>query len=248
MMPIAGSAANLLVNGGLEDGAPGPDLYVFDSGRFSNTPITGNPIPFLPGWTEVVRKSGSNYTTGSQGLMTNGDPAEYGLADTPYGNQYGFFADAYQTVTGLTPGQTYRLSGWGIVNLAVELDDPMLADGSGYASFSLSLFDSGFAGLIDAAAPPTPVAESGLHSVFTWDRDLERLVVTGDPLSPSWRYVQTEFTAPADGIVSVAVFKYSELGAVCNWDHIVLEAIPEPSAILLLGAAALPLLRRRRLH
>lgn len=177
-------------------------------------------------------------------LITNGTGPSYlgtPTKDTDFGGQYLQHADSvYQSVSGLTVGQTYRLSGWAVVRT------PNLNEG---VTFKLATYETGSFnnGVFEMTTPnlnpqPTTVAELRAGDFFNLGAGVD-----------GWRELVLEFEATSSDM-TIMVSKYADAfnpeepdGPACNWDNISLTAVPEPSAALLLGLAGLTgLLHRRR--
>lgn len=232
------NAANLVVNGSLEDIlflTPSTTLPAYDA----VTAPTGAELSpsLIAGWNRVAVKYDSgigigatvHYSLAAMGLKRDDDPA---TTDTPFGNQFGFYADVYQTISGLVPGQFYVASGYAIVDAS---GTPLST-----SSFGLSVFDSTlFNGILDRTSTgviPTTLAVGLINST-----------VNGN--NPGWRQLDVTFTAPASGSISLYVTKTSVGAAVCNWDNISLDAqaVPEISSFLLFGMTVpFAMIRRRR--
>jgi hypothetical protein len=232
------NAANLVVNGSLEDVlflSPSTNIPAYDS---LIVPTSADLSPSLiAGWNRVVVKYDSgvglgatvHYSLAAMGLKRDDDP---NTTDTPFGNQFGFYADVYQTISGLVPGQFYVASGYAIVDAS---GTPLST-----ASFGLSVFDSTlFNGTLDQTSSgvlPTTLAVGLINSTLNGN-------------DPSWRQLDVTFTAPASGSISLYVTKTSVGAAVCNWDNISLnsQAVPELSSFFLFGMVApLTLIRSRK--
>ncbi len=200
----SGPAANLVVNGSLEDTAfTAPNTYIPD--YYSMTPPTAadiNPVG-LEGWSRVVTLQPSGgpspyYVLQSTALVRDDDAA---TTDTPYGDQFGYFANVYQTISGLTPGATYVISGDAIVNALNPFST---------ANFQLDVYDgAAFNGTIDntGGANPATIATGRLNSAI-------------DGSDPAWRNLTYAVVAPASGSISLVVIKQSIGMAFCNWDNI----------------------------
>ncbi len=232
------NAANLVVNGSLEDVlflTPSTTLPAYDA---ITAPTSAELSPSLiAGWNRVTVKYDSgigigatvHYSLAAMGLKRDDDPA---TTDTPFGNQFGFYADVYQTISGLVPGQFYVASGYAIVDAS---GTPLST-----ASFGLSVFDSTlFNGTLDQTSTgviPTTLAVGLINSTLNGN-------------DSAWRQLDVTFTAPASGSIALYVTKTSVGAAVCNWDNISLnaQAVPEISSFLLLGMTApFAMIRRRR--
>lgn len=232
------SAANLVVNGSLEDVLllnPSTSIPAYDS-IIAPTGAELSPS-LIAGWTRVAVKYDSGVGLGAtvrhslagMELKRNDDPA---TTDTLFGDQFGFFADVYQTISGLVPGDFYVVSGYAIVDAS---GSPLST-----ASFSMSVFDSTlFNGTLDqtsAGVIPTTLAVGLINSTINGN-------------DANWRKLDVTFTAPASGSIALYVAKTSVGAAVCNWDNMFLDsqAIPEPSSLLLVGMVApFALIRRRK--
>ena len=185
---------NLLVNGSLEDFVLPGNVVSFpeyDSPAFPG-PEDINP-PELAGWSRAFYKFGSIYYSPEMNLVLDADPA---TADTPYGDQQGYFGYVWQTVTGLTPGETYTVSGDAILEAFSPVEP-------GY--FIMTVFDDADYNGIDNLALPPPLAQGELNTA-----------VDGD--SPDWRNLTFTFVAPASGTIDLVVEKAQALA--CNWDNI----------------------------
>ena len=231
-------AANLVVNGSLEDVlflTPSTTIPAYDA---VTAPTSAELSPSLiAGWNRVAVKFDSGigigatvrYSLAEMGLKRDDDPA---TTDTPFGSQFGFYADVYQTISGLVPGQFYVASGYAIVDAS---GTPLST-----ASFGLSVFDSTlFNGILDqtsAGVIPATLAVGVINSNLNGN-------------DPSWRQLDVTFTAPASGSIALYVTKTSVGAAVCNWDNISVnsQAVPEISSFLLFGVTVpLAMIRRRR--
>lgn len=214
---------NLIVNGGLEDVTFSQSEIIFSeynpTNQVTTLPTSAEISPAeLGGWDRTVinKKLGSDdiYWMPEMRLLRN-DASGY--TATPYGNQFGFFADVNQTVGGLTIGQDYRFSGSAIINMTQEE-----LDLGGYAQFHLYVYSTSdlVGGIIDNSAPPTPLFQTSLTSG-----------VNG--VSPSWRDISVTFTAPAEELI-FRVQKFSGVDYFCNWDNIALVSVPEPSSAIMI--------------
>ena len=199
------NTANMVLNGSLENtlfGAPSTVIPYYNS----TTPPTAADInpPGLEGWTRVVTSySDGNGNTQYQMVGTNLETdSNLATADTPFGEQFGFLAHVYQTVSGLEPGATYTVSGWAIVADYTPLQD------NDTTYFGIEVYDSAtFNGVFNYdAVVASPIASEYLNS--------------GDGGAPGWRQVSYTFTAPASGSVGLVVLKESFGAAACNWDNV----------------------------
>ncbi|MFO1170036.1 MAG: Ig-like domain-containing protein [Hyphomicrobiaceae bacterium] len=201
---------NLLVNGSLENTPFGAPSTVIPEYASTTPPAAADLNPAgLEGWTRVVTTyfdgTDQQYELTGTSLEQDANPA---TADTPFGDQFGYRAHVYQTVTGLEPGATYTVSGWAIVNLYPDqISTPSLSYDT---YFGLSVYDDGdFDGTVNYdLAQPSPLASGGLSGF-------------NDGASPHWRQVSYTFTAPASGAIDLVVQKISYgAAAACNWDNI----------------------------
>ena len=202
-----GTDANLVVNGSLED-TPFSTPSTSIPGYFSTTPPTAadvNPAG-LEGWSRVTtinNYGGSTLYYQLQGtdLVRDDDPA---TTDTPFGDQFGVYANIYQTISGLTPGATYVVSGDAIVDALNPFST---------ATFKLDVYDgTAFNGTIDntGGSNPAVIATGNLNS-------------GANGSDPAWRNLNYTFVVPASGSISLVVTKQSVGAAFCNWDNISLK-------------------------
>lgn len=254
---VAGSqltpGANLLVNGGLEDvsfGSTivdipeyGPDPFNFPSAPNSLPTAAQISPPELGGWRRTVQKlppsitglpSGDYYNMPAMQLVQNGAA---GYTPTPYGSQFGFFADLNQEVRGLTVGQEYELSGQAIIDLTQDQ-----ANAGINAWFRLEVYD-----LADLSGSVLNFTSSATEFGFPEPLFSEELQFTADGGSPDWRELSLNFVAPSDEL-AIRVYKqsfYDPANALCNWDNVSLVAVPEPGSPLLFAISLSAMLLRR---
>ncbi len=199
-----GASTELVSNGSLEDTIFASPSTIIPS-YFGTTPPTAaeiNPVG-LEGWNRVVTINGSpgnlTYTLSGTNLDRDDDPS---TTDTPFGDQFGYLGHVYQTISGLTPGASYTVSGYAIVNaaaFAISVFDMSVYD---HATFN-GAFDNSTGAPAQAAA----IANGSLHSGV-------------DGNSPEWRQVTYTFIAPTSGAVDLVIQKSSIGFALCNWDNI----------------------------
>ncbi len=203
-----GLDANLVVNGSLENTSfAAPSTSV--PGYFGTTlPSAAEINPAgLEGWSRVVIQNSYGgatpyYTLQAMDLVTDDDPA---TTDTPYGDQFGVYAQVYQTISGLTPGATYVVSGDAIVNAPNVFTSSV---------FQLDVYDgTTFNGTLNYdAALPTPVGTASINSNI-------------DGSDPAWRNLTFTVVVPASGSISLMVTKQSVGMAICNWDNVSLKQL-----------------------
>ena len=185
---------NFVTNGSLEDFVlPGNvvNFPEYNSPAFP-TPELISP-PELAGWNRAFHRYGSIYYSPEMNLVLDADPA---TADTPYGDQQGYFGYVWQTISGLTPGETYTVSGDAILEAASAFEP-------GY--FIMQVFDDAdYNGIANSSLPP-PIAQGELNTDV-------------DGSSPDWRNLTFTFVAPASGTIDLVVEKAQALA--CNWDNI----------------------------
>lgn len=244
----AQTATNLISNGSLEDVTfSSNSIEVPNVLQYTEIGIAERQISEIPGWLRTVTygfassETGTEYRMDGMFLKRNEDTT---TVDTLTGNQFKFYADLYQTINGLTPGETYRFSG-----------DAMVDGDMGTSTFTLSAYTlSEFDGAQNFnMAMPSKIGEALIIGTQ----------LTEPVTSANWRTASFDFIAPADGNVTIRVEKRpvgllggpggsvdpgatGGIGGLCYWDNVSLTSIPEPSSALLSLLALVPVIGRRR--
>lgn len=232
--------------------------------RDGNTGPSGLPrengvpgVEWIPGYAPSATSKANEYKMTPYVDYSAGydNPANTGfhwLKKNPSPAAASWYSGADQILTGLVPGQTYRVSAWGFSAAATDAgaaDMRILVDPKGG-------IDARTASISSARLQNHANGRYwlwGRNAVGTWD-DTSAADVTG--FYALYDNVNVEFTATGTSATIFMLMDWrnydenTDNGIGIAWDNVSVTAVPEPSSLVALGSpvllSGLAFIRRRR--